>query len=246
MVGARLLALALLLLLLPLFRPPQAPVAPLPTATLHYAATWRLLPAGQASLSWSNDHGQRKISFAADASRLVRLFYPLRDRMQSVYDPASFCTTSVDNDTLEGHRRRQTHIVYQADLKQLTLDETDLNHQPPVAKHEVKPIPGCVLDLFSALDYVRAQPLHVGDVYNFPVNEGGATGEVRLTVDLRETVTTPAGRFTAVRAHPTVLDPKTLTRPGQMWIWFSDDARHLPVQVETKVSWGTLIAQLEN
>lgn len=241
------LALPLLLplpLWLPPARPPQSP--PLPPATLHYAATWRLLPAGQATLRWSNLHGQRQITFSADASRLVALFYPLRDRMQSLYDPQSFCTTSVDNDTLEGRRHRQTHILYQPGLKQLTLDETDLSHQPPVAKHEVKPIPGCVLDLFSALDYVRAQPLRVGDVYNFPVNEGGQTGEVRLTVNLRETVTTPAGRFTAVRAHPTVLDPKALRRPGQMWIWFSDDARHLPVQVETKVSWGTLIAQLEN
>lgn len=223
----------------------QTAPAPAPAGTLHFTATWRLLPAGEATMAWSDaGPGLRAIQFTADASRLVALFYPLQDRMRSVYDTASFCTTAVDNDTLEGRRHRQTHIRYQRDLGQLTLDETDLVRSPPVAKHEVKPVPGCVLDLLSALDYVRAQPLHVGDVYHFPVNEGGATGEVQLTVDLRETIATPAGRFSAVRAHPVVLDPGVLARPGKMWIWFSDDARHLPVQIESKVSWGTLIAQL--
>src|SRR6185312_1741559 len=149
----------------------SAPAA-LPAGTLHYAAHWRLLPAGRATLAWDGSGAERHIQFTAESSGLVSLFYPVQDRMHSTYDPGSFCTTAVDNDTLEGKRQRQTHIRFNAAMHQLTLDEVDTAHQPPVAKHEVKPIPGCVLDLFGALDYVRSQPLHVGDVYNFPVNEG--------------------------------------------------------------------------
>ncbi|HXE31462.1 MAG TPA: DUF3108 domain-containing protein [Terriglobales bacterium] len=222
-----------------------APAA-LPAGTLHYAAHWRLLPAGRATLAWDGSGAERHIQFTADSSGLVSLFYPVQDRMHSTYDPGSFCTTAVDNDTLEGKRQRQTHIRFNAAMHQLTLDEVDTAHQPPVAKHEVKPIPGCVLDLFGALDYVRSQPLHVGDVYNFPVNEGGTTSEIKLSVDLKETVSTPAGTFGTVRTEPTLFDSSVFHRPGQMWVWFSDDARHLPVQVEAKVSWGTILVQLSN
>lgn len=225
-------------------RPPQAPAPSQPPGTLHYVAHWRLLPAGRATLQWESSGADRHIVFTADSTGLVSLFYPVRDRMESTYNPATFCTTAVDNDTVEGRRQRQTHIRFNPALHQLTLDEADPSHQPPATKHEVKPIPGCVLDLFSALDYARAQPLRVGDVYNFPVNEGGATSEVRLSVDLKETVVTPAGTFSAVRAEPTVFDHSVFQRPGKMWIWFSDDARHLPVQIQAKVSWGTILAQL--
>jgi hypothetical protein len=224
--------------------PPAAPS--LPAGVLHYQAHWRLLPAATATLTWSEAGGLRKIQFSADSNPLISLFYPIRDRMTSWYDPASLCTTAVDNDDTEGRRHRLTRIRYLAAQNQLILDETNPTTQPPSVKHEVKPIPGCVMDLFSALDYARAQPLHVGDVYTFPVNEGGTTANVRLTVDLKETVTTPAGRFTAVRTEPTVFDDAVFHRSGQMWVWFSDDARHLPVQVEAKVSWGTILVQLTN
>lgn len=234
------LGVLLLALHLPAVPPPPAP------GTLHYIAHWRLLPAATAALTWSQDGADRRIAFTADSSRLVSLFFPIHDRMVSTYDPASFCTTAMDNDTIEGRRQRQTQVRFDPGLHQLVLDEVDPSHQPPIAKHEVKSIPGCVLDLLSALDYVRAQPLRVGDVYNFPVNEGGATTEVRLTVELKETVTTPAGTFTAVRAEPTLFGNSVFQRRGKMWVWFSDDPRHLPVQVETKVSWGTVIAQLTN
>ena len=221
--------------------------APPPLPVLHYEAHWRLLPAGTASLSWSTTPtGERRIHFTADSSKLVSLFYPVRDRMESTYDPQSLCTSSVENQTVEGSRRRQTRIDFKPSQGEMVLNELDTAHQPPLAKHEVKPIPGCVLDLFSALDYTRGQRLRVGDVYHFPVNEGGGTSEVRVKVDLKETVTTPAGTFTTVRVEPEVYASPIFHRPGHMWVWFSDDARHLPVQIKATVRWGTILVQLVN
>ncbi|MGH9487454.1 MAG: DUF3108 domain-containing protein [Terriglobales bacterium] len=224
--------------------PSTADPPPLP-ATLHYVAHWRLLPAGSASLSWSQKGALRQVQFTANTSQLVDLFYPVHDLMQSDYDPATFCTSQVVNNTLEGRRHRLTTITYQPDQHRFILDETNESAHPPTHKHQVKSIPGCVADLLTALDYMRAQPLHVGDSYSFRVNEGGKTSDVRCAVDLRETITTPAGRFSAVRVHPTLIgggDKKL----GELWVWFSDDARHLPVEFQAHAFWGTLTAQLTN
>ena len=227
------------------FSPPPRLPASLPSA-LHYVAHWNLLPVGEATLSWSERGGQRQVRFSADSNRLVSLFYPVRDQMASTYAMQSFCTQSVDNHTVEGRRQRETHIRYEPVQHRLVLDEIDDSREPPVAKHEMKPIPGCVVDLFTALDYARGQRLQLGDEYAFPVNEGGATARVQLKVDLKETVNTPAGAFTAVRAVPTVVGETSLhpIHPGKLWIWFSDDARHIPVQIKAQVSWGTILAQL--
>ncbi|HWG37579.1 MAG TPA: DUF3108 domain-containing protein [Terriglobales bacterium] len=220
--------------------PSAAPPAPL--GELHFVAHWRLLEVGTATLTSGDVGGLRQIRFSADSNGVVNLFYPVRDRLTSSLRVAPYCAVRDDNETSEGRRHRKTEIVFAPDQRQLVLDETDLAAKPPVAKHEVKPIPGCVLDLLGALEFLRAQPLHIGDRYAMQVNQGGATRDVQVMVDLHETVATPAGRFSAVRVTPQALAP--LDHPGQLWIWFSDDARHLPVQIEAKVSWGTLLAQL--
>lgn len=211
---------------------------------LHYRADWRLWPAGHASLDLSQAGAFRQISFSALATGVAAILYPVRDEIASIYDPLSFCAVDVVKQTLEGRRKRHTEIHYYPQKGDLVLDERNLNDPQAAPKHVVKPIPGCVLDLFSALYYVRTLPLNLGEVYNFPVNEGGGTVEVRLTPDLKETVVTPAGSFSAIRAEPTVFDSAVFHRKGRMWIWFSDDARHLPLKVEAKVSWGTITAVL--
>lgn len=225
---------------------PTAPGQAPDPGTLNYVAHWRLLPAGHATLGWSRLGSETQITFSAQANSIISLIYPVDDHMQSLYDPAHACTTAANNDTHEGRRQRQTQIRYDAAARQLTLRETDRAHDPPLTKQEVKPIPGCVLDILGALDYVRAQPLRVGDVFTFPVNEGGATATVKVTVDLKETIHTPAGSFTSVRTQPTITGGPVLQHEGKLWIWFSDDARHLPVQIQAKVAWGTILAQLSN
>ena len=243
-----------LILALWLAAPLAAQTAPPPPAAsrivipdgeqLSYRASWRLWPAGRASLQFTDAGASDKIVFSAVSTGVAAILYPVHDRIESDYDPLSFCAQSVRKNTSEGRRKRHTEIHYFPRQNRLVLDETNLDGPHPVAKHDSKAIPGCVLDLFSALYYVRTLPLRVGEVYNFPVNEGGDTVEVQLNADLKETVTTPAGTFAAIRTEPRVFNNAVFHRRGQMWIWFSDDKRHLPVMVKAKVSWGTITAVL--
>lgn len=211
---------------------------------LTYTATWRLWKVGTATITLDTRDVMRHILFSANSMGVANVLYPVHDRIESTYDPLFFCATEVRKDTVEGRRKRRTRILYHPNQHNLVLDEDNLNDSPPTAKHEVKPISGCVLDLFSALYYVRSLPLQVGEVYNFPVNEGGKTAEIQLTADLKESVVTPAGTFQAIRTEPTVFNNKVFHRTGRMWVWFSDDNRHLPVMVKARVSWGTITAVL--
>ncbi len=211
---------------------------------LYYSATWRLWPAGNAMLTLGRRGVDREITFSAVSTGVVSVLFPVRDQIESFYDQNNFCTRSVRKNTLEGRRKLRTRIVYHLLRHKLTLQETNLSGPRPRYKHSQQAIPGCVLDLFTALYYVRQLPLKLNEVYNFPVNEGGKTVEVRLIPDLKETVITPAGTFHTLRAEPHIFNTAVFHRPGRMWIWFSDDRLHLPVMVKAQVSWGTIIAHL--
>ena len=55
---------------------------------------------------------------------------------------------------------------------------------------------------------------------------------VRLIVDVQaeEVVSTELGKFQTIRVEPDVFDGHLFKGKGRMFIWFTKDARRLPVQ----------------
>ena len=56
-------------------------------------------------------------------------------------------------------------------------------------------------------------------------------------------VKTPAGTFNTIRVGPEG-DYGPLKNHGRIWIWYTDDAQHLPVQMRARLFWGTLTVYL--
>jgi hypothetical protein len=48
-----------------------------------------------------------------------------------------------------------------------------------------------------------------------------------------------------VRVQPTA-DEGVVKNRGKIWIWYTDDARHMPVQVRASLFWGTITAKLQS
>jgi hypothetical protein len=62
-------------------------------------------------------------------------------------------------------------------------------------------------------------------------------------VEGREELKTPAGTFKTIRVEPTA-DAGVVKNRGQIWIWYTDDDRHLPVQMRARSFWGTITFRL--
>ena len=73
----------------------------------------------------------------------------------------------------------------------------------------------------------------------------GKVVAVTMKVEAKETVITPAGTFQTIRVQPTA-DAGVVKNRGSILIWYSDDARHLPVQVTAHLFWGTITMRLTN
>jgi hypothetical protein len=61
----------------------------------------------------------------------------------------------------------------------------------------------------------------------------------------REEIKTAAGTFQTIRVQPTA-ESGVVKNKGEIWIWYSDDARHLPVQMRARLFWGTLTMRLSS
>ncbi len=209
--------------------------------TYIYDVEWRLWDAGTASLALSNDGNLMRVSGSATSSGVVSVLYPVHDRFQSSFNPHSFCSQSLSKHTEEGFHARETLIAFNYTRRRSILDETNLKNSQ--TKHQENEIPGCVTDVLSGIYYVASLPLQTGASYTFPLNDGGQTVDVTVKVEDRESVATPAGSFRSIRVSPEAASGPVKDK-GRIWIWYSDDASRIPVQMRARMFWGTLTFRL--
>ncbi len=211
--------------------------------TLHYLSEWRFWNAGIASLRVERSGGQDRVTATADSSGVVALLYRVQDRFTSYFDPKSLCSSKLVKHTEEGSHRRETVITYDYSRGKAILEERNLKDNQQ--KRTENDIPGCVTDVVSGILYVASLPLQPGANYSFPINDGGRTVTVQAHVEGTEQVKTPAGTFQTIRVGPEG-DYGILKNRGRIWIWYTDDAQHLPVQMRAKLFWGTLTVYLSS
>lgn len=205
--------------------------------TLHYEGEWRFWNAGVATLSVERSGAQNHVAVTADTTGVVSLLYRVQDRFNTYFDAKTLCSYKSIKHSEEGSHRRETVITYDYTHGKAVLEERNLKDGQQ--KRTENDIPGCVTDIVSGILYVASLPLQPGATYSFPVNDGGKTVSVQAHVEAKEQIKTPAGTFETVRVGPEGDSGALLKNKGRIWIWYSDDERHLPVQMRAKLFWGT-------
>jgi hypothetical protein len=221
--------------------PPKAGFTFPDKQTLTYAVDWRVFPAGVAVLHFEATGSRERITANADTTGAINLIFHVADHFQSTFDRAQGCSYEFDKQTVEG--RRQVNSTLRVDYSQSKsiLDEKNLvNGQ---TKHVEVPISGCLTDLLSGIFYASSQPMEVGKTFVLPVVDAMHTVVVTMRVEAREEVKTPLGTFKTIRVQPTA-DAGVVKNRGNIWIWYTDDERHLPVQMRARLFWGTITFRL--
>ena len=195
---------------------------------------WHFFNAGVAKVRMEPAGAQQKVTAVADSMGTVNLLYGIHDRFESYFDPRTFCSQRVFKHTEE--------VRYEYRRRKSVLTEKNLKTQEN--KRVENDVPMCVTDVVTGFYYLATQQLIQGRTYTFPINDGGKTTDVRATVGDHEQIKVPAGTFSAIRVEA---EPVTgpLKGKGKVWVWFSDDGDHTPVQMRAKLGWGTLVFKLQ-
>lgn len=226
---------------------PEARIQPLrpgfdfPRQTLRYEAEYRYVTAGLATLRVEREGNQEHIIGTADSTGVVALLFRVQDRFSSYFDAHTLCSNKLVKHTEEGSHLRDTEITFDYKIHKAVLQEKNL--KTGQSKRTENDIPGCVTDVISGILYVASLPLLPDATYSLPLNDGGQTATIRAHVEGKEQIKTPAGTFQTIRVGPEG-NYSVLKNRGRITIWYSDDARHLPIQIQARLFWGTLTVYL--
>jgi hypothetical protein len=209
--------------------------------TLSYAVDWRVFPAGIVSFHQEADGPIQNVSVTADTVGAVNLLFRVSDRFQSSFNRETGCSEGFSKQLVEG--RRQVNSDLKFNYAQSKAVFTEKNLISGIAKHQESAIPSCVTDSLSAIFYAASQPMIVGQSFQFPLADTMRTIPVTMKVEGREEIKTPAGTFQTLRVEPTA-DAGVVKNRGNIWIWYTDDERRIPVQMRARLFWGTITFRL--
>lgn len=103
------------------------------------------------------------------------------------------------------------------------------------------------LDELSFLYFLRTLPLRDGDAYALDRHFDPERNPVRVRVLGRGTLRVPAGEFRTVRVEMRVKDPGRFGGEGVIRMHLTDDARRIPVRIESSAAWvGEVVMSLKS
>jgi hypothetical protein len=103
------------------------------------------------------------------------------------------------------------------------------------------------LDELSFVYFLRTLRLADGDSYTFTRHYDTARNPVRVRVIGRGRIRVPAGEFQTIEVEMRVRDPRHYDREGVIQFHFTDDARRIPVRMESQIPVaGRMVLSLES
>jgi hypothetical protein len=226
---------------LPTLTPPRPGFSFPQKQTLTYSVDWRVFSAGTAVVHFEAAGDRENITATADTAGAINMLFHVSDRFQASFDRNKGCTYDFDKQTVEGRRQINSTLHMDYGQSKSILDEK--NMVTGQSKHVESAIPGCMTDLLTGVFYNESQPLVIGQSFVLPVVDAMHNVPVTMKVEGREEIKTALGTFKTVRVQPTAAAGVVKNR-GNIWIWYTDDDRHLPVQMRARLFWGTITFRL--
>ena len=208
-----------------------------------YDLTWAGIKAGTASMELRNDDGRTRIISTAQSAKWISVFYTVDDRVVSVVSEDSNRSSpglplSYRLRLREGKHRKDKEVIFDRERNKAKY----IDHLSKEYK-EVD-VPPMVFDPISSFFYLRSLRLVVGEPVYITIFDSKKVYDVEVQVLRREQVTVPRGTFDTIVVKPLMKSEGIFYRKGEIFIWLTDDARHIPVKMQSKVKIGSITASL--
>jgi hypothetical protein len=207
-----------------------------------YDLRWTGVKAGTASFEVKNDGDRVKILSTAESAPWVSVFYTVDDRVESTllkrpFD-GSFHASQYRLKIREGRHRRDKEVIFDHDnnkaiyIDHLKNERKEFGVAPPV------------FDPLSGFFHLRSLKLSVGQPVYIAIFDSKKVWNVEVRVLKREKITLPTGTVNTIVVKPMMQSEGIFSRKGEMVIWLTDDEKHIPVKMQTKVAIGAITATL--
>lgn len=208
--------------------------------TLDYDLSWVSVSGGAMRMTIGvlpNDPAHYRITSVAKTNPSFALILKVRDEVISVVDRKDFSTVRYEKHLVEHSKPKDD--VTTVDQSRGVATRTRPNKTPQNVQ-----IPRPVFDPLSLVYHLRALNLQPGSVQRFTVYADAKVYTLEAAVLRTETIGTPAGTFHTVVVEPKMQSSGIFKDEGTMTIWFTNDARHIPVRIRSELKVGSITANL--
>ncbi len=227
--------------------PPGNFPAPRPVRT-NYHFGWSGITAGTGDIYFSKIDKRFQLEAAGKTIGFVRALWKLDASYRGLADAETL--RPIESKQTETYRKKKL-------ITDLAFTNSGVNRtrteNPSAGKTSTVPFnfPG-VLDLHSALLYLRSQPLGDHSVYRIVVYPATSAYLATVTILERERVSVRAGSYNAIKIDIDLkrvgkkmeLEPHRKFRHATIWI--SDDENRIPLRIEAQIFVGTVFAELQS
>jgi hypothetical protein len=208
---------------------------------LVYSIGWYNIVGGTATLDMDEVDYQGmpvyRVRSLAKSNSFVSVFFPVEDRIESLIDRVTLNALRLDVKQRQGKRKRDRVTEFD-----------QVNHIATVVKdgkQKTFEIPPDVQDSLSCLYFFRSLPsIKVGETVTIDVHESNKNWRLGIVAQKRERIKTEAGEFMAIRTKAKVEFEGVFLEKGEVYVWFTDDERRLPVRMDSKIKIGKVSAKL--
>jgi uncharacterized protein DUF3108 len=214
---------------------------PLPFAVgekLTYQVFWGPFVVGRATLEVAgiepvDGHNCFHLVAKAKTVGLIDALFPIDSTAESWLDCDGLFSRRYREDRTEGKHHRNTESHYDYASKETVVTNCMNGRQ-----HHV-PLDQPVQDVVSSLYVVRTKKLMLDSDQVFAISADTSTYNVTIHPDERKLVwVKPFGDVQALRIEPNPTLGVVSANNGRMWFWISDDARQLPLLVNSELKFG--------
>jgi hypothetical protein len=213
---------------------------------IDFHVAFGIVPAGKARLEVLDTvriNGQLALHALSTArsAKSFDLVFKVRDSIETWFDGDSVYALRFRKRLREGPYRDEKIVEFEP-ADSLVRWWDDGREKPPLV---VEPR---VQDVLSAGYKARLLPMAVGDTFAIRTHDVNKTYDLMVMVHARETVETPAGAFDCFKVEPVLRSGGLFKKEkgARVFVWVTADHRRIPVQMQSKVSFGTITAVMES
>ena len=174
-----------------------------------------------------------KIRTTANSNKFISKFYKVQDKAESIMDAQGLFSWRFEKNLREGK--------YKLDK----LTEFDQAQHVATSGSRTIDVPPNVQDVLSALYFMRTQDYPVGSVMSVQNVANMKLYDLKIKIHRKDRVRVRAGTFDCVVVEPFLIEGGGIFKhEGKILIWVTDDERHMPVQMKSKVFIGAVTAEL--
>jgi hypothetical protein len=216
---------------------------------IKYGLGWSGFPGGNADVRLTKPSGERfQLDGTVHTTGLVRTLWKFDGSHTSRVDARTL--RPLEMKQIENVRNKKTVTNLSFDANGVTSKETE-TPGPSGPKTRRFDFPN-LFDLYSALLYLKSQPLQDRSIQRIVVYPATSAYLVTVTVLGRERFTGPSGTYNAIKLDLQLskigknreLTPHRKFRRANVWL--SDDSDRLLLRIQAQLFVGTVFAELQS